>query len=199
MVKRLIGWVWLVGVVAALIAVQALIRAGYLARVDGVLNSARVLVPAGIALAALGAVLVAAAMIHGLATDASQLQIPLTLDGRVGSDTTVDPGKVAVRYRGRTSLAGEMVFGYFRGTLLWGRQFYEETRMSELKRAWRSGEWLHVHRYLRATVALSGFLLMLLGVFGTVVLVSDLTAVRLLLLLALAYALGRTAYAFARA
>jgi hypothetical protein len=198
-IKRLFGWVWLVGAVAALIAVQALAQAGLLARVDGILNSARVLVPVGIGLAAVGVVLMVAAMIHGLATDSSERQIPLTLDGRVGSDTTVDPGKVAVRYHGRTSLAGEMVFGYFRGTLLWGRQFYEETRMSELKRAWRTGEWLHVHRYLRATVALSGFLLMLIGGFGTVVLVSDLTAVRLLLLLALAYALVRTAYAFARA
>jgi hypothetical protein len=198
-VKRLLGWVWLVGAVATLIAVQTLVRAGYLSRVDDILNSARVLVPAGIGLAAIGAGLVVAAMIHGLATDASRLQIPLSIDNRVGSDTTVDPGKVAVRYRGRTSLAGEMVFGYFRGTLLWGRQFYEETRMAELKRAWRSGEWLHVHRYLRATVALSGFLLMLIGVFGTIALVSDLSAVRLLLLLALAYALVRTAYAFARA
>jgi hypothetical protein len=198
-IARLRGWLWIVSVLAAIVAVQVLDKAGYLARVDDLLNSARFLVPAAIALAVLGAVLVAAAMIHGLATDATHRQVPLTLDDRVGGDTTVEPGKVSVSYRGRTTVAGEWVLGYFRGTLLWGASFYEESSMAELKRSWRSGEWLHVRRYLRATVAMSGFLLLLVGALGAAALLTDVTAVRLLLLLVVAYALVRTAYAFSRA
>jgi hypothetical protein len=197
--KRILGWLFMVGVVAAIMAVQELSLAGGLVWIDRFLNSAQVLVPAGIALGALGAVLIASAMIHGLVTDPSHNQVPLTLDGHVGSDTTVQPGKVAVSYRGRTALGGEWVFGYFRGTLLWGAQFYEESGMLELKRSWRSGEWLHVHRYLRATLAIAGFLMIFVGALGTAALLTDITAVRLLLLLVVAYGLVRTAYAFARA
>jgi hypothetical protein len=189
----------MVGIIALLIAVQALVQAGSFTRVDGILNGARVLVPAGIALAALGAILVVAAMIHGLATDATPSQIPLTLDNRVGADTTVEPGKVAVTYRGRTTLGNQWVFGYFRGRLLWGRELHEESSMSELKRSWRSGEWLHVHRYLRETLVFSGILLLVVGILGTAALLSDLVAVRLLLLLVGAYALVRTGYILARA
>jgi hypothetical protein len=198
-VKRILQWLSMVGVVAAIMGVQALGQGGTLAWIDRALNSGRVLVPAGIALVALGAVLVVAAMIHGLVTDPSHQQIPLTLDGHVGSDTTVEPGKVAASYRGRTALGGQWVLGYFRGRMLWGAEFHEESGMSELKHSWRSGEWLHVHRYLRATVATAGLLLALVGALGTAVLLSDITAVRLLLLLVLAYALIRTANAFARA
>jgi hypothetical protein len=197
-VKRIGGWLWMVGVIAAIIAVQALEQGRSLSRVDSILNGARGFVPAGIALAALGAVLVVAAMIHGLATDANHDQIPLGLDGRVGSDTTVKPGKIAVSYRGRT-VGGGWTLGFFRGTLLWGAEFHEQSTMSELKRSWRSGEWLHVHRYLRATLGIAGLLLMVVGIFGTAALVSDLTVARLLFLLAIAYALVRTAYALARA
>jgi hypothetical protein len=189
----------MVSVLAAIIAVQVLDRAGYLAPVDDLLNSARFLAPTGIALAVLGAVLVVAAMIHGLATDATHGPVALNLDDRVAGDTTVEPGKVAVSYRGRTAVAGEGVIGYFWGTLLWSASFYEESSMAELKGSWRSGEWLHVRRHLRATVALSGFLLLLVGGMGAAALLTDLTAVRLLLLLVVAYALIRTAYAFIRA
>jgi hypothetical protein len=189
----------MVSALAAVMAAQALDKAGYLARVDGLLNSGRFLVPAAVALAFLGAVLVAAAMIHGLATDATRSQVPLTLDDRVGGDTTVEPGKVEVSYRGPTSVAREWVFGYFRGTLLWSRTFYEESSMAELKLSWRSGEWLHVRRFFRETVALSGFLLLFVGALGAAALLTEVTAVRLLLLLVVAYALVRTAYAFARA
>jgi hypothetical protein len=198
-VARLRGWLWIVSALAAIIGVQVLAKAGYLARADDLLNSARFLVPAGIALAVVGAVLVAAAMIHGLVTDSTRSEVPLTLDDRVGGDTTVEPGKVAVSYRGRTSVAGEWVLGYFRGRLIWGATFYEESSMAELKRSWRSGEWLHVRRYLRATVALSGFLLLLVGALGAAALLTDVTAVRLLLLLVVAYVLVRTAYALSRA
>jgi hypothetical protein len=90
------------------------------------------------------------------------------------------------------------VAGYFRGRVLWSTGFYEETIFSELKRSWRSGEWLRVHRYLRATLVLSGLLLLVAGGFGTMAFVSDATAVRLLLLLVVAYVLARTAFAFAR-
>jgi hypothetical protein len=189
----------MVGVVAAIMAVQELSLTGSLAGIDRFLNSARVLVPAGIALGALGAVLIASAMIHGLVTDPSHHQVPLTLDGHVGPDTIAKPGKVAVAYRGRTTLGGQWVIGYFRGTLLWSAEFHEESGMSEVKRSWRTGEWLHVHRYLRATVATAGLLMLLVGALGTAALLTDITAVRLLLLLVLAYALIRTAYAFARA
>jgi hypothetical protein len=171
----------LVSALAAIIAVQALGRAGYLTPVDDLLNRARFLVPAGIALAVLGAVLVAAAIIHGLVTDSTRLQ------------------PSAVSYRGRGAVAGAWVLGYFRGTLLWGATFHEESSMAELKHSWRSGEWLRVRRYLRATVALSGILALILGAFGAAALVTDVTPVRLLLLLVVAYVLVRTAYAFSRA
>ena len=189
----------MLGAVAALIAVQALAQAGGLAWLDGILNRGRVLVPAGMAMAALGAILMVAAVIHGFATGAaSSDQASLMVDGRV-TDTAVAPGKVAVPYRGRTTEANRWVAGYFRGRVLWSAGFYEETIFSELKRSWRSGEWLRVHRYLRATLGLSGLLLLVVGGFGTMAFVSDLIAVRLLLLLAVAYVLGRTIYAFARA
>jgi hypothetical protein len=198
-VARLRGWLWIVSVLALIIAVQAMGKAGYLARLDGILNSARILVPGGLALAALGGVLIVAAMIHGLVMDPVHDRIPVPFDGHIGTDTTMEPGKVEVSYRGRTVLGGQWVLGYFRGTLLWGAQFHEESGMSELKKSWRSGEWLHVHRYLRATMAIAGFLLLLVGGLGSAALMSDVTAARLFVLLVLAYALIRTAYAFARA
>jgi hypothetical protein len=52
-----------------------------------------------------------------------------------------------------------------------------------------------VHRYFRETLVLVGLPLLLIGVFGTVALVIDVTAVRLLLVFALAYALARLGFA----
>ena len=199
MARRILGWLPMVAVIAVVIAVQALDQAGSFSRVDGMLNNARILVPESVGLAVLGAALPIVVMVHGLATDATNTVTSLNLDDRVGSDTTVKPGKVAVKYRGRTTLANVGVIGYFWGRLLWGRSLYEVTRMSDLKRSWRSGEWLHVHRYLRATLTLAGLLMLLVGIFGTVVLLSDFLAVRLLLAIAVVYALVRTAFAFARA
>ena len=83
--------------------------------------------------------------------------------------------------------------------LLWGAEFHEESGLSEVKRAWRSGEWLTVHRYLRATLVMVGLPLLLIGAFGTVALFTEVTAVRLLLLLALAYASARLGFAVIRA
>jgi hypothetical protein len=182
MLKRLQGWLWMIGAIAAVIAVQAMAQGGALAGIDNVLNSARPLVPACIAAGAIGGILILAAMVHGLATDA----------------TRAEPGKVSGAYRGQGA-GGWWQMGWFRGFLLWGGEFHEESGISEVKRSWRSGEWLHVHRYLRATMVLAGLPLAVFGTFAAVALASDLTAVRLLLLLAVVYALVRFGYALARA
>ena len=63
----------------------------------------------------------------------------------------------------------------------------------------RTGQWLQVHRYFRATPVLVGLPLLLVGVFGTIALVTDIIAIRLLLLVALAYALARLGIALIRA
>ena len=63
----------------------------------------------------------------------------------------------------------------------------------------RTSQWLQVHRYFRETLVLVGLPLLLVGVFGTITLVTDITAIRLLLLVALAYALARLGIALIRA
>ena len=63
----------------------------------------------------------------------------------------------------------------------------------------RTGQWLQVHRYFRETLVLVGLPLLLVGVFGTIALVTDIIAIRLLLLVGLAYALARLGIALIRA
>jgi hypothetical protein len=176
----------MVGAIAALIAVQALAQSAPLVWLDNVLNGARVLVPATIAIAILGWGLVLGAMIHGAVFDSTRVQ----------------PGKISGRYTGRytgMNAVGGRSIGIFKGSLLWGFEFHEESKISEIKQSWRTGEWLLVHRYLRGTMVLAGAPLLLIGMFGTIALVTDVTAVRLLLLLALFYALLRLGFALVRA
>lgn len=63
----------------------------------------------------------------------------------------------------------------------------------------RTSQWLQVHRYFRETLVLVGLPLLLVGVFGTITLVTDIPAIRLLLLVALAYALTRLGFALIHA
>ena len=188
--------------VGALIGVEALAQAGWLTWFDRGLNSARGLVPVAIALAVIGGVLLVAAMIHGLVVDPNRgMPGSIVLDGRVVTDESIKPGaKVSIKYRGRTTgTANQGVAGFYRGRVLFSRNFYEESRMGDLKKAWRSGEWLHVHRYLRATVGLAGFLSLVTGLLVAWALLDDTTAARLLLLGVVVFMLAGTARAFARA
>ncbi len=199
MAKRIGGWLFMVGALVVIITAQGLIQSGPFGSITTSLNRARIIVPALLAMIALGALLLIVAMIHGFLTDARSDQGAVTLDGRVVSDPPVKKGKAAITYWGRTTMANQHVLGIFRGTVLWSGGFYEESGMAELKKSWRSSQWLHVHRYLRETLALTGFLLVFVGVFGTVALASDITILRVLFLLVVAFVLVRTAYAFARA
>jgi hypothetical protein len=180
--KQIGGWLWMGGAIAALLVVQTFRHDQPLASVDAFLNGARGLVPLGIAITVAGAGLLLGAAIHGMALDA----------------TWVQPGKISGRTAG-TNPRGGWGIGFFRGILLWQGEFHEESGIPELKHSWRTGEWLRVHRYLRETLVLVGLPLLVLGVFGTIALVTDVTAVRLLLLLALAYASVRLAFAVIRA
>jgi hypothetical protein len=129
------------------------------------------------------------------------------VDGRRDCRFDRHPGLSAIRTAGvgrqrsqwGPNPRGGWGIGFFRGILLWQGEFYEESGIPELKHSWRTGEWLQVHRYFRETLVLVGLPLLLLGVFGTVALVIDVTAVRLLLVLALAYALARLGFALIRA
>ena len=166
------------------------------------MNSARGLVPVAIALAVLGGVLLLAAMIHGLVVDPNR-EMPgsLGLDGRVVTDESIKPGaKVSIKYRGRTTgTPNRGVAGFYRGRVLFSRNFYEESSMADLKKSWRSGEWLHVHRYLRATLGLAGFLSLVSGLLVTWALLADTTRARLLLLGVVVFMVAGTARAFTRA
>ncbi len=42
----------------------------------------------------------------------------------------------------------------------------------------QTGQWRQVHRYFRETLVLVGLPLLLVGVFGTITLVTDITAIR---------------------
>ena len=63
--KQVVGWLWMGGAIAVLIAIQAFRQSGPLAWVDNALNGARVLVPATIAITIVGAGLLLGAAIHG--------------------------------------------------------------------------------------------------------------------------------------
>jgi hypothetical protein len=81
------------------------------------------------------------------------------------------------------------------------QSFADETggRLAVDGRRDRTSQWLQVHRYFRETLVLVGLPLLLVGVFGTITLVTDITAIRLLLLVALAYALARLGFALIHA
>jgi hypothetical protein len=180
--KQIGGWLWMGGVIAALLVVQTFRHDQPLSSFDGFLNGARGLVPLGIAITIAGAGLLLGAAVHGMVFDAQRIQ----------------PGKISGPYAGPSPRGGWMV-GFFRGRLLWGAEFHEESGISEVKRSWRTGEWLTVHRYLRATLVLVGLPLLLIGAFCTAALLTDVTAVRLLLLLTVAYVSVRLGYALIRA
>ena len=180
--KQALGWLWMAGAIAALIIVQTFRHSEPLASMDAFLNSGRVLVPAGIAVTIVGAGLLLGALIHGLVFDAQRVQ----------------PGDISGPYAGPSPSGGWRI-GHFKGTLLWGASFHEESGISELKRAWRSGEWLSDHRLFRATLVTVGLPVVLIGAFGTIALVTDVTAVRLMLLLAVAYASVRLGITLIRA
>ena len=180
--KQALGWLWMGGVIAAIIVVQVFQRSEPLASMDRLLNGARVLVPLGIAITLVGAALLLGAWIHGMVFDAQRVQ----------------PGKISGSFAGQDPRGGRRI-GFFRGRLLWGAEFHEESGFSEVKRAWRTGEWLLDHRYLRATLVLVGLPLVLIGAFGTTAVVIDVTGVRLLLLLTVIYAMARLGVALFRA
>jgi hypothetical protein len=72
--KPLPGWLWMAGAIAALIAVQAFRQSEPLSSFDNLLNAARVLVPAGIAITIAGAGLLLGAAIHGMVLDEQRVQ-----------------------------------------------------------------------------------------------------------------------------
>ena len=180
--KQALGWLWMGGVIIAIIVVQVFQRSEPLASMDRLLDAARVLVPLGIAITIVGAGLLLGAWLHGMVFDAQRVQ----------------PGKISGSYA-RSGPGGERRIGYFSGRLLWGAEYHEESGFSEVKRSWRTGEWLRDHRYLRATLVVAGLPLVLIGAFGTTALVIDVTGVRLLLLLTVAYAMTRLGYTLLRA
>ena len=179
--QRAGGWLWMGGAIAAVIAVQAMRHSAPLVWFDSVLNGARYLVPAGIAIAVIGAALLLGALIHGLVFDAARME----------------PGKIEYTYSKRTPMSWQV--GWFKGRLLAGAEFKEESGFAELKQSWRTGGWLHDHRYLRATMVMVGLPLVLFGAFGTIALVTDEPGVRLLLLLTLSYVAARLGYALLKA
>lgn len=184
--KQMLGWVWMAGAIAVVIAIQALRQYEPFSSFDSALNGARGLIPAGIAIIVVGAGLVIGAWVHGMALDGQRVQ----------------PGKISGSYSGPNvggGLSGGRRIGLFKGNLLWGASFYEEAGFAEVKRAWHSGAWLQDHRMFRATLVLIGAPILLVGAFGTGALAIDVTAVRLLLLLSLVYALARLSFALARA
>jgi hypothetical protein len=176
------GWIWMGGVIAVLIAIQAVRQSEPLMSIDRALNGARGLIPVGVMLTVIGAALVVGAGVHGM-----------VLDG-----TSWQPRRVKGAGAGPSPMGGWSA-GFFSGDLLWGRSFEERSGVPELKKSWFSGEWLTVHRYLRGTMVMVGLPLAVVGAFGTTALVTDVTAVRLLLILAALYTVVRLGYALIRA
>ena len=169
-VRRMLGWLWMAGVIAVLIFVEAFRQSDPLVSFDRALNAAHGLVPLGIAVTIVGAALLLGAAIHGMVFDSQPMET----------------GDVSGPYAGGTPSGGFNI-GYFRGKRLWGRAFYEESGISELKRSWLTGDWLRDHRLFRTTMVLVGLPIVVIGAFGTVALATDVTAVRLLLVLTAAY------------
>jgi hypothetical protein len=180
--KQMLGWLWMAGAIAALIVVQTFRHAEPLSSFDRILNGAAGLIPLGIAAAIIGAALLLGALVHGMVFDSQPMET----------------GDVSGPYSGPTPGGGWRI-GFFKGKRLWGREFYEESGISELKRAWFTGEWLRDHRLLRTTMVLVGLPILVIGAFGTIALATDVTAVRLLLLLTVAYVAVNMGFALTRA
>ena len=181
-VKRMLGWLWMGGVIAAIIFVEAFRQSEPLVSFDRTLNAAHELVPLGIAVTIVGAALLLGAAIHGMVFDSQPMET----------------GDVSGPYSGRTPSGGFNI-GYFKGRRLWGRAFYEESGISELKRSWFTGEWLRDHRLLRTTMVLVGLPIVVVGGFATIALATDVTAIRLLLVLMAAYVAVHMGFALIRA
>jgi hypothetical protein len=180
--KQMLGWVWMGGAIAALIVVQTFRHSEPLVSFDRFLNGAAGLIPIGIVLAIIGAALLLGALVHGMVFDSQPMET----------------GEVSGPYSGPAPGGGWRI-GFFKGKRLWGREFYEESGISELKRAWLTGEWLRDHRLLRTTMVLVGLPLLVIAVFGTVALAIDVTAVRLLLVATVAYVAANLGFALIRA
>jgi hypothetical protein len=180
--KQMGGWLWMIGAIAALIVVQSFRHAEPLSSFDRILNGAQGLVPFGIAITIIGGALLLGAAIHGMVFDSQPMET----------------GDISGPYSGPTPRGGFRI-GYFKGKRLWGREFYEESGISELKRSWFTGEWLRDHRLLRTTMVLVGLPIVVIGLFGTIALATDVTAVRLLLVLTVAYVAANMAFALVRA
>lgn len=178
----MVGWLWMSGAIAALILVQTFRHAEPLVSFDRFLNGAAGLIPLGVAFAVIGAALLLGALVHGMVFDSQPMET----------------GDIAGPYSGRTPGGGWKI-GYFKGQRLWGREFYEESGFTELKRAWLTGEWLRDHRLMRTTMVLVGLPFLVIAVFGTVALAIDVTAVRLLLVLTIAYMAAHLGFAVVRA
>ena len=178
----MLGWLWLAGAIAALLVVQAFRQNEPLVSFDRALNSAGGLIPLGITITIIGAALLLGAAIHGMVFDSQPVQT----------------GDISGPYSGRNPGGGFNV-GAFRGRALWGRAFYEESGISEVKRSWFTGEWLRDHRLLRSTMVLVGLPILVIGAFATIALVTDVTAVRLLLILTAAYVAVHMGFALIRA
>jgi hypothetical protein len=178
----MLGWLWLAGAIAALLVVQAFRQNEPLVSFDRALNSAGGLIPLGITITIIGAALLLGAAIHGMVFDSQPVQT----------------GDISGPYSGRNP-GGGFNAGAFRGRALWGRAFYEESGISEVKRSWFTGEWLRDHRLLRSTMVLVGLPILVIGAFATIALVTDVTAVRLLLVLTAAYVAVHMGFALIRA
>jgi hypothetical protein len=180
--KGMLGWLWMAGAIAALIVVQESRQSEPLSSFDRFLNGVAGLIPLGIAITIVGVGLLAGALIHGMVLDSQAMET----------------GDISGPYSGPRPGGGWRI-GYFKGKRLWGREFYEESGISEVKRAWFTGDWLRDHRLLRTTMVLAGLPLLVIGIFGTIALATDVTAIRLLLILAIAYVVANLGYALARA
>ena len=108
------------------------------------------------------------------------------IHGMVFDSQPLETGDISGPYSGPSPSGGSRI-GYFKGKRLWGHEFYEESGISELKHAWLTGEWLRDHRLLRTTMVVVGLPIVVIGALGTIALATDVTAVRLLLLLSVAY------------
>jgi hypothetical protein len=180
--KQMLGWLWMAGAIAALLVIQTFRQDEPFASLDRFLNGAHGMIPLGIAITIVGAGLLLGAAIHGMVFDSQP----------------TETGNISGRYSGPTPGGGRTI-GAFKGKRLWGRSFYEEAGISEVKRSWLTGEWLRDHRLLRSTMVLFGLPIAVIGAFATVALVTDVTAVRLLLLLTAAYAAVHMGFALIRA
>src|ERR1700693_1849709 len=121
--KQMRGWIWMAGAIAALIVVQAFRQSEPLSSLDRALNASRGVVPLGIAITIVGVGLLLAAGIHGPVFDSQPMAT----------------GDISGPHSGPTTGGGRGI-GYFKGKRLWGRAFYEESGISEVKRSWLTGE-----------------------------------------------------------